>query len=133
VAHQEVPREDAETTPVGGQRKQRRGQNLAAGRRQKPETTQEYRGSRMKATVADRKVSRRAAVARRWRDAVRKELTQGACEPQVKKNTAAERGSITSSLRERSSVTDIQRKYIVERDPAPIQDDSGAQPVVASG
>jgi hypothetical protein len=67
--HQEVTKEEAAVMPVGEPRKRRRNRNLAAERRQKPkERTRGSCGSRNRVTNADRKVSRRAGVARRRRD-----------------------------------------------------------------
>jgi hypothetical protein len=91
VAHQEVPREDAEEMPVGEPRKRRRdGRNLAAGRRQKKEQkrTQWKDGCRNN-LVADR----RAAVAWRKINVFRKILTHGYCGP--RKDVTATGMSIT--------------------------------------
>jgi hypothetical protein len=77
VAHQEVPREDAEEMPVGESRKRRRdGRNLAAGRRQKKEQkrTQWKDGCRNNLVAA-----RRASVAWRKINVFRKILTHGYC------------------------------------------------------
>jgi hypothetical protein len=75
--HQEVTKEEAAVMQVGEPRKRRRNWNLAAERRQKPkERTQGYCGSRNRVTIIDRKVSRRAAVARRRRDIFTQERTR---------------------------------------------------------
>jgi hypothetical protein len=75
--HQEIPKEEATVMPVGEPKKRRRNRNLAAERRQKlKERTRGYCGSRNRVTVADRKVSRRAAVARRRRDIFAQERTR---------------------------------------------------------
>jgi hypothetical protein len=94
----EVPLDDAEVMPVGEpKKKRRRDRKLAAEhRRQKPKTsTRENCGPQKRLAVAlsgssrrekltwrtkeiDRKMSRRATVARRKRDTVRKNLAQGA-------------------------------------------------------
>jgi hypothetical protein len=77
AAQRQFPREDTAMIPVGGPSKRRGDRNLAVGRLQKPkETAREKCGSRKKATVSDRKVSRRATVARRRRDAAREERTK---------------------------------------------------------
>jgi hypothetical protein len=78
--HQEVPREDASVMPVRGLRKQRRGRKQAAGRREEPKKLN--RGicrSWEKLAAACRKVSRRATVAWRKRNILRKFWTQRNC------------------------------------------------------
>jgi hypothetical protein len=61
--HQEVPKEEAVVMPIGRLRKRRRGQNLAAERRHKPKKRiRGYCGSRKRVTVAERKMTRCAAV-----------------------------------------------------------------------
>jgi hypothetical protein len=80
VAHEEVPREDTAVMPVRGLRKQRRGRKQAAGRREEPKKLN--RGickSQEKLAAACRKVSRRATVAWRRRNILRKILTHGFC------------------------------------------------------
>jgi hypothetical protein len=68
-AYQEVTKEEAAVMPVGEPRKRRRNRNLATERRQKPkDTTRGYCGFRNRVTIADRKVSPRATVARRRRN-----------------------------------------------------------------
>jgi hypothetical protein len=75
--HQEVLKEEAAIMPVGEPRKRRRNRNLAVERRQKPkERTRGYCGSRNRVTIADRKVSLRAAVAWRRRDIFAQERTR---------------------------------------------------------
>jgi hypothetical protein len=64
--HQEIPKGEAAVMPVGEPRKRRRVCNLAAERRQKTrERAQGYSESRRKSAAACRKVFRRAKVA--WR------------------------------------------------------------------
>jgi hypothetical protein len=64
VECREVPMENAIGTPVGGWKKQQRGQNLDAGQCRKPKKLiQGDCGSRGKLAAACRKVSRCAAVA----------------------------------------------------------------------
>jgi hypothetical protein len=80
VAHEEVPMEYAAVMPVGGLRKRRRGRKQAAGRREEPkELNRGMCGSRKKLAAACRKVSRRATVAWRKRNILRKILTHGYC------------------------------------------------------
>jgi hypothetical protein len=93
------PKEDAEVVPVGEPKKKRRkDRKLAAERRhQMKERTQSHGGCRKRPAVArkgtsrrakwarqeqetDKRMPRRATVARRKRDIVRKNLTQGAGE-----------------------------------------------------
>jgi hypothetical protein len=71
--HQEIPKEDAAVMPVRALRKLRRGRNLAAGRRQKPKgRIRASCESSRRLTVAGRKVSRRAEMARRKRNVFKK-------------------------------------------------------------
>jgi hypothetical protein len=71
--HREVPREHAAVKPVGGLRKWHRGRNLAAERRHKPkEWNRGNCGSRKKLAAT----TRRAGVARRQGDVVRKNQTR---------------------------------------------------------
>jgi hypothetical protein len=78
--HQEIPREDAAVMPVRGLRKQRRGRKQAAGRREEPkELNRGICGSREKLAAACRKVSRRATVAWRKRNILRKSWMQRNC------------------------------------------------------
>jgi hypothetical protein len=80
VAHEEVPMEDAAVMPVGGLRKQRRGRKQAAGRCEEPEKlNREICGSREKLAAACRKLSRRATVAWRKNNILRKSWTQESC------------------------------------------------------
>jgi hypothetical protein len=66
VEEHEVPMESAVVKPVGGRKKQQRGQNLAAGRCGKPrKLTRGDCGPRGMLVATCRNVSRRAAVA--WR------------------------------------------------------------------
>jgi hypothetical protein len=91
--HQEVSKEEAAVMPVGQPRKRRGNRNLAAERRQKPkEMTLGYCGSRNRVTIADRKVSRRAAVARRRRDIFTQERTRVKRGP-LEQLVAARRGA----------------------------------------
>jgi hypothetical protein len=81
VAHQEVPREDAAVMPVGGPRKRRRDRNPDARRQGKPkEETQGKDGCRKNLVPARRGTTRRAAVARRRRDFVKKVRTRNQAE-----------------------------------------------------
>jgi hypothetical protein len=78
--HQEVPKEEAAVMPVGDLMKQVRDWNLAAGRRQKPKgRIQAICESQKKLTVANRKVSHRAALARHRRDIFTQERTRVKC------------------------------------------------------
>jgi hypothetical protein len=71
--HQKIPKEDAAVMPFGGPRKRRRGCNLAAKRRQKrKERTQGNSRFRKKLAAACKRVSRRARVAWRKSNLVRK-------------------------------------------------------------
>jgi hypothetical protein len=80
--HQEFTKKDAAVIPVGEPRKRRRVRNLAAERRQKQKerirTTCE---SRRKSAATCRKVYRRAKVAWRKRNLIRKSGTQENCGP----------------------------------------------------
>jgi hypothetical protein len=70
---QDIPKEDAAGTPIGGPRKWCRVYNLAVERRQKmKERTQGYRGSTRKLAGACRKVSPHAKVAWQKRNLIRK-------------------------------------------------------------
>jgi lambda repressor-like predicted transcriptional regulator len=90
--HQEVSTEAA-VMPVGEPRKRRRNRNPDAERRQKPkERTRGYCGSQNRVTVADRKVSRRATVARRRRDIFAQERTRVKRGP-LEQLVAARRGT----------------------------------------
>jgi hypothetical protein len=87
----ELPVEDAVLKPVNGRKKRHRGKKQAAGRRGEPKKlTRGDCGSRMKLAAAYRKVSRRATVARRKRDAFNNERTQDGCQ---RKLAAARRGT----------------------------------------
>jgi hypothetical protein len=67
--HQEVSKEEAAVMPIGELKQRRRNRNLAAERCQKPkERTRGYCGSWKRVTVADRKVSGHATVARSRRN-----------------------------------------------------------------
>jgi hypothetical protein len=72
--HLEIPQEETVVTPVGEPRKRRRVRKRKEGTRGTCE-------SRRKLTVAGRKVSRRATVAWRERNLVRKIWIQDNCEP----------------------------------------------------
>jgi hypothetical protein len=75
--HQEVPKEEAAVIPVTGLRKQRRDQNLAMGRRQKPKgRIWASLVSRKRLTIAGRKLSRRARVAWPKRNIARRDCTR---------------------------------------------------------
>jgi hypothetical protein len=79
--HQEVPKGEAAVMPVGESRKRHRVCNLAAERLQKrKERTRGNSGSRRKLVAACRKVSRRAKVAWRKINLIRKILIQASCE-----------------------------------------------------
>jgi hypothetical protein len=87
--HQEIPKEDAAVKPVKGRKKRRRGRKLTAGRPgELNELTRSDYGSGKKLAAACRKMTRRAAVARRKRNVFRKTGTQGNCGPR-KRLTAA--------------------------------------------
>jgi hypothetical protein len=78
--HQEVLTEDAAVMPVKGLRKRRRVWNPAAERRQKvKERTRGNSGSRRKLSATCRKVSRRAKVAWRKRNLMKKIRTLEKC------------------------------------------------------
>jgi hypothetical protein len=80
VADEEVPREDAAVMPVGGLRKQCRGQKQATGRREQPKKLHRgICGSREKLAAACRKMSHCATVAWRTRNILRQILTHGSC------------------------------------------------------
>jgi hypothetical protein len=80
--HQGIPKEDAAVMPIGGLRKRRMVQNLAAERRQKrKEITRGNNTSRRTSVAACREVSRRAKVAWRKRKLVRRIGTQENCRP----------------------------------------------------
>jgi hypothetical protein len=71
--HREVPKEEATVMPVGGLRKRRRDQNLAAEYRQKPkETNKRSFESQKSLTVAGRRMTRCAGVAWLRRNVIRK-------------------------------------------------------------
>jgi hypothetical protein len=75
--HQEIPKEDAAVKPVGGLSKRRTDRNLAAGRRQKPKRRiQANCESKRRSAAACRKVFRRARVAWRKRNVVRRIETE---------------------------------------------------------
>jgi hypothetical protein len=79
AAQLEVPKEGAAVMLVRGPRKRHMDRNPAAGCNGQPKERTQGCGSRKKATIANRKVSRHAAAARRRRDAFGEELTQGTC------------------------------------------------------
>jgi hypothetical protein len=80
--HQEFAKKDAAVMPVGEPRKRRRVRNLAAERRQKQkERIRITCESRRKSAASCRKVSRRATVAWRKRNLVRKIEIPDNCEP----------------------------------------------------
>jgi hypothetical protein len=87
--HQEIPKEEAAVMPVGGLRKRRMDRNLAAGPRQKPKRRiQATCESRRRLTFAGKEITRRATVAWRKRNVLRKIGTQGNCEPRSKLTAA---------------------------------------------
>jgi hypothetical protein len=91
AAKEEVPKEDDVVKPVSGRKRRHRGKKQAAGRREEPkELTRGICGSRMKLAAACRKVSHRATVARRRRDAFKNERTQDGCQRRL---AAARRGT----------------------------------------
>jgi hypothetical protein len=78
--YQEIPKRDTAGMPVGGPRKRRRVRNLVEECRQKMrERTQGNYGSRRNSAVACRKVFRRAKVAWRKRNLIRKIRILGKC------------------------------------------------------
>jgi hypothetical protein len=87
--HQEVTKEEAAVMSVGERKKRRRNPNLAAERRQR---TRGCCGSQNRVTITDRKVSRRAAVARRRRDVFTQERTRVKFGP-LEQLVAARRGA----------------------------------------
>jgi hypothetical protein len=87
--HQEVPMEEAVVKSSGTMKKRHRGRHRAAERRGDPKKLNRGEcGSRTKFAAACRKVSRRAALARRKRNFFRKIRTEENC-GQRKKLTAA--------------------------------------------
>jgi hypothetical protein len=92
--HREVPTEEAAGKSAGTMKKRHRGRHLDAGRLVEPkELTRGDCGSRRKLAATCRKVSRRAAVARRKGNIYRKILTHGNCGP--RKELAAAGRKIT--------------------------------------
>jgi hypothetical protein len=80
LEHQEAPKEDAVVKPVEGQNRRHRGRKQIARRRGEPkELNRGICGSRKKLAAACRKVSRRATVAWRKRNILRKSWTQRNC------------------------------------------------------
>jgi hypothetical protein len=74
---QEIPKGEAAVMPVGGLRKQRRIQSLAAEHRQKPkERTRGCCGSWKRVTVAGRRMTCHARVAGHRENIVRKDRTR---------------------------------------------------------
>jgi hypothetical protein len=91
AAKEEVPKEDDVAKPVNGRKKRQRGKKQAAERCEEPEElTRGICGSRRKLAAACRKVSRRATVARRRRDAFKNGRTQDGCQRRLE---AARRGT----------------------------------------
>jgi hypothetical protein len=87
----QVPVEDAEVIPVKGRKKRHRGKKQAAERWKEPEElTRGLCGSWMKLAAACRKVSCRATVARRRRNAFKNKQTQDGCQRRL---AAARRGT----------------------------------------
>jgi Zn-finger nucleic acid-binding protein len=84
--HREVPKGEAAAMPAGGLRKRRRDRNLAAERRQKPkERARGYCGSRKRATVAGRRITRCAGVAWLRRGDLRKDCTRAKVERAIRR------------------------------------------------
>jgi hypothetical protein len=89
VEHREVPKENVVVKPFKGRKKRHWGQHLVAGRRgETKELNQGECGSRRKLASACRKMSHRAAVARRKRNIFRKIRTQGNCGPRKELDAA---------------------------------------------
>jgi hypothetical protein len=86
--HQEIPKEEAALMPVGGLRKRRRDRNLAAGCHQKPKRRIRASCESRRLTITGKKMTRRATVARRKRNVLRRIGTQGNCEPHKEFATA---------------------------------------------
>jgi hypothetical protein len=75
--HRKVPKENAAVKPVGGLRKRHRSRHLALGCRGQPEErTRGNGGSRKKLAATDRRMARRAGVARLKGHVVRKNRTR---------------------------------------------------------
>ncbi|PNF41748.1 GTP-binding protein Di-Ras2 [Cryptotermes secundus] len=91
--HRGVPVEDALRIPVGEPKKRRRDQKLAAERRrQKAKNSTRATGEPQKElAITSRKTSRRATVARRWRNDSKEEASKGTFGCQRKKLAAASR------------------------------------------
>jgi hypothetical protein len=88
---EEVSVEDAILKQVKGRKKRQRGKKQAAEQCEEPEELRRGGcGSRTKLAAACRKVSRRATVARRRRDAFENERTQDGCQRRL---AAARRGT----------------------------------------
>jgi hypothetical protein len=108
--HQEIPKDDAAVMPVGEPRKLCRVQSLATDCQQKQkERTQGNSGSRRKLAAACRKVFRRAKVAWRKRNLVRKIRTQGDCGP--RKELAIARRKITHHAEEARCKEHNRKRY----------------------
>jgi hypothetical protein len=121
--HQEIPKEEATVMPAGGLRKRRRGRNLAAGRRQKPKgTIRASCESSRRFTVAGRKVSRRAAVARRKRNVFRKIGIRRMCG--LRKRLTAARIKMTRHAR-----VAWRREHFVRKDCTRTKDERATQRV----
>lgn len=99
LEHREVPKDDAVVKPVKGQKKQHRGEKLAAGQYREPkELTWGDCGSRKKLAATCRKISCHAAVARHKRIFFMKNLTQGNCGPWKKLVTSRKSGKAQAKL-----------------------------------
>jgi hypothetical protein len=82
VEHQVIPKEDAVVKPIKERKKRHRGRKLAARRRgERKELTRGYCVSGRKLVAAYKRVSRRARVAWRKRNLLRKIGTQENCGP----------------------------------------------------
>jgi hypothetical protein len=101
VEHREAPTEEA-AVKSSGTMKQHRGRRLPAGRRGEPkELTRGDCGSRRKLAAACRKVSRRAAVARRKGKFFRNIWTQGNYGPRRELAAAGIRMTHTAKVAQR--------------------------------
>jgi hypothetical protein len=91
AAEREVLVEDSVVKPVKGRKRRHRGKKKAVERCGEPEEpTRGICGFRSKLAAACRKVSRRATVTRRRRDAIKNERTQDGCQRRL---AAARRGT----------------------------------------
>jgi hypothetical protein len=103
--HQEVPREEAAVIPVRGWKRRHRGRKQAAGRHGEPkELTQEDCGSWKKLAATCRKASRRATVAWRKRNVVRKSWTHGDCGPRKEVTAAGKKVTCCAGHRRKRNI-----------------------------